>query len=334
MKQPIHRTLAVLLGILIALSFSSCRREAPPAPAKPVDAKPPHASAVSIGTFSKAYGNLPYYVARHFRWFETDPAFAGTTVRYAEFNDRPSISDAFSAGTLQILFSGDAPALLCRAQGNDIRAVAVSGNAQQEIVIPPDSAIRSVTDLRTKKVGILQATSSHYALLKILRANGLVEKDVQLAFMSPPEARVAFESGRIDAWAVWAPFVEQEQAAGKGRVLVGGDALINSVMSVSNAYRQSNAPQVNAAAAIVEKAKRWMVDHPDEAQRIAAEQLGLDPKVVSLAWPKFNWRAQLDDSLITDLQAKIDFLATSDKTRQGKSFDVRRDYVSIPPLSH
>jgi sulfonate transport system substrate-binding protein len=316
--------LSTVLVLLTAISLTTCRKEAasvtpPPAPRK--------TGTITIGTFSKAYGNLPFYVARHFRWFESDPALAAVTIKYVEYNDRPSISDALSSGQLQVLFSGDAPALLCRAQGNDIRAVMVSGNAEQEIVVAPDGPIQTVRDLRRKKIGVLQATSSHYALLKILRAHGMKESDVSLSFLNPTEARVAFESNRIDAWAVWAPFVEQEQASGKGRPVIGGDALINSLMSVSTDYSKTNEPAVRAIAAAVARAKQWMIGHPAEAQRIAAEQLGLDAKVVALAWPKFNWSATLDDGLISDLQAKIDFLAASDKTRQGKTFDVRTAYV-------
>ena len=314
-------TLLLAIGGGAALRFIACSSGRQGKLVKP--------ATFTIGTFSKAYGNLPYYVARHFRWFETDPSLAGVTIRYVEYNDRPAISDAFSAGALQVLFSGDAPALLCRAQGNDIRAVGVSGNAEQEIVVRPDSPIRTVPDLRGKKLVVLQATSSHYALLKILRANGMNEADIKMSFMSPAEARTAFETKRVDAWAVWAPFVEQEQASGVGRVVVGGDALINSLVSVSSELISNNDPMARAIVSSVERAKQWMIANPDQAESIAAEQLGLDPKVVALAWPKFNWAAQLDDNIANDLQAKVDFLASLDKTRQGKTIDVRRDFIDL-----
>ncbi len=286
-------------------------------------------TSLTIGTFSKAYGNLPYYVARHFKWFEDDPALAGVTIKYVEYNDRPSISDAFSTGTLQVLFSGDAPALLCRAQGNDIRAVAVSGNAEQEVVLHPGSAIKTVSNLAGKTLAVQQATSSHYALLKILKANNMGETDVNIVYMTPAEARVAFETKKIDAWAVWAPFVEQQQAAGSGDALVGGDALINSLMSLSNDLIQNHESAARSLVTSIQRAKTWMVSHPQEAQQIAVQELGLDPKVVALAWPKFKWSVQLDDNIASDLQAKIDFLASLDKTRQSKSMDVRGHYVDV-----
>lgn len=288
---------------------------------------PPARETITVGTFSKAYGNLPFYVARHLRWFENDTALRNADVRYVEFNDRPAINDALSKGSLQVLFSGDAPALLTRAQGAQIRALAVSGSAQQELVVPPGSRVQRFQDLKGKRVAVLQATSSHYALLKLLSASGLKEKDVRLIFLSPPEARTAFESGQVDAWAVWAPFIEQEQANGKGRVLAGSDALINSLMSVSDDFIAVHPAEAKAIVAIIQKAKTWMVLHPDSTRAIAADQLSLAPTVVALAWPKFNWQIQLSEDLASDLQEKIDFLASLDKTRQSKTFDVRREYL-------
>lgn len=289
----------------------------------------PKRTTITMGTFSKALGNTPYYVAKHFRWFEDDPNLKGITINYKEFNDRPSISDAFSNGDLQVLFSGDAPAILNRAQGNDVRLIAISGNAAQEILVRTELPINSVADLRDKKLAVQQGTTSQYALLRILRSNGLNESDVQLQYMAAPEARAAFESHDIDAWAVWAPFVEQEQVNGRGRVLPKSEILIHSVMSVSNPFLTQSEPQLRGIVAAIERAKAWMIANPAEAQQIAAEQLGLDPKVVSTAWPKFDWSAHLNDVIIADLQAKADFLAANDKTRNSKTIDVKKDFSDI-----
>lgn len=318
--DTMHRRIerAVVGIVALAIFISGCGQRATPPPTQ-----------ITIGTFSKAYGNLPYYVAKHFNWFESDPALKGVALHYTEYNDRPSISDAFGAGKLQALFSGDAPALLCRAQGNDIRAVVVSGYAEQEVVVRPDSVIKDVSDLKAKRVVVQQATSSHYALLRILKMSGLGESDISLQFMAPAEGRAAFESGQVDAWAVWAPFVEQEQVAGVGRVVVGSNARINSLMSLSEDLIKSQRPIAVALANSIRRAKQWMVANPADAQKIAVEQLALDPKVVVTAWPKFNWQADLDDAMSADLQAKVDFLAAQDKTRQSKSVDVKRDYVDI-----
>lgn len=320
MKRPTRRTV-VGFGVvaIIAASFLIWRYALTPRPKKLTN--------VTIATFSKALGNSPYHVAKHFRWFEESSALHGVTITYKEYNDRPAISDAFSRRDLQVLFSAEVPSILCRAQGNDIRIVALSANVGQSILVRNDGPLQEVADLRGKTLAVLQGTSSHYGLLKILKAHGLREDDIQLQYMGAAEARVAFESGKLDAWAVWAPFVEQQEVSGKGRLITGGDAMINSVMSVSAPFLKEHPEAARAIVAAIERAKKWIADNPAEAQRIAAEELGLDPRVVAKAWPKHNWTAALDERVITDIQEKATFMAQQDKTRQSKALDVRKELV-------
>ena len=288
---------------------------------------------VTLATFSKALGNSPYHIAKHFKWFEEDPRLQGVNVVYKEYNDRPTISDALSGGELQVLFSAEVPSILCRAQGNDTRIVAVSATVSQDILVQKDGPIRTVPELRGKKLAVLQGTSSQFCLLKILKANGMSEKDVDLRYISPAEAKVQFEQGKLDGWAVWAPFVEQQEVAGRGRSVPGGVATINSVMTVSTPFLLKHEPAAQAVADAVLRAKKWIVANPEEAQRIIAQELGLDPAVVKAAWLKHNWAATLDEKLIDDIQEKATFLADADLTRKSKKLDVRTELINLRLLS-
>jgi len=282
---------------------------------------------IVIATFSKAIGNSPYHIAKHFGWFAELPELKGRAIQFKEFNDRTAISDAFSAGDLHVLFCAEVPSLLCRIQGNDIRIVDLSTKVEQSILVPPESTIKGPKDLRGRKVAVLQGTSSHYCLLKILAANGVAERDLDLRYMAANEGKVAFEGGQIDAWAVWAPFVEQQEVSGRGKALSGGDAYINSVMSVAYPVISTEPAVVRALVGTIERAKGWIRENSQEATEIVARDLGLDVEVVRLAWPKHDWAATLNAAAIADFQAKADFLAKQDKTRQGKSINVASDAV-------
>lgn len=312
--------LAILLA-LVALPFLSCNRNGGPGATQ--------STTVTLGTFSKALGNSPYHIAKHFNWFEEEPSLKGAKITYTEYNDRPSISDAFSKGDLQGLFSAEVPSILCRAQGDDTRIVALSANVSQSILVRSDLPYKTVPELRGKSVAVLQGTSSHYGLLKILKAFNLRESDADIRYMPPAEARVAFETNKIDAWAVWAPFVEEQEVSGKGRLIQGGDAIIDSVMTLSAPFIRAHEAAASAVVSVIQRAKKWIIENPDQAQQIMAEELGLDPKVVKLAWSKHNWAAQLDDANIDDIQQKATFLAEADKTRASKNLDVRKDLIDL-----
>jgi ABC-type nitrate/sulfonate/bicarbonate transport system substrate-binding protein len=123
--------------------------------------------------------------------------------------------------------------------------------------------------------------------------------------------------------------VEQTEIGGKGRVLPGSGALINSVMSMAEPFLRSEPTAAGAIVGSIQKAKVWMVDHPDEAQAIAAKELGLDLAVVQRAWPRFNWRASLTDGdMAADFQAKADFLARSGELRNDETVDVQKQLIN------
>jgi sulfonate transport system substrate-binding protein len=196
-------------------------------------------------------------------------------------------SAAIGAGPW-IDFEAEPPAIIGRAAGVDLKIVGISCSLNQEILIRSDSTIKSFADLRGHKVSVPAGTSSHYNVLAILSAAGLSDADVQLVDMSPPDARNAFETGQVDAWAIWPPWVEQEIVAGKGRVIPGGEARIQSIMSVRESFQKDNPAVVQAAFNVLERTKVWIRDNPNEAQQIVANSLRLDRKVIELAWPKHD----------------------------------------------
>ena len=154
--------------------------------------------------------------------------------------------------------------------------------------------------------------------------------------MPAAEGKVAFETNQVDAWAVWAPFVEQQEVSGKGRVVEGGDELINSVMTISEPFMKTDENTARAIVSVIQRAKKWIVENPDEAQNIMAQELGLDLQVVKKAWGKHNWAGQLDEKIINNIQEKATFLAAADKTRSGKTLDVRTELIDLrfnPPMS-
>ncbi len=321
------------LPILVALSllfpvFSGCQKTAPDTgEPKGRSSSPAQTSTITMGTFSKALGNMPYHVAKHLGWFQSELGLKGVTFQFKEYGERPLISDAFSKKELQILFSAEVPVIFNRAQGDDVRIVAVSATAEQDILVRKELPIDSVAGLRGKTIAVQAATSSHYCLLKILKRFGLSEDDVKIKLMDKNAGQAAFETNQVEAWAVWEPWVATEEISGIGKVVPGGGASITSVMTFAGNLIRNDADLAKQIYAIIQRGKKWIQDHPKEAQEIAVKELGLEPKAVALAWPRFTWSTQLDENVITDFQEKASFLAAADKTRQSKEVDVRKDLV-------
>ncbi len=289
---------------------------------------------LTIGTFTKAIAHAPLYAAMHHGWFQEDARLKGVKINYKVYNDRPSISDAFSNKDLHVLFSAEAPQILSRAQGDNIRIVMLTTWAAQEIVVQNEIPATSFSDLHGKSLAVLAGTSSHYGILKLLEANKMTQNDIALKFMSPPEARSAFETGQIDAWAAWAPWVEQQTVPGNGKVLLGGNHIISIVMAYSADLLTD--PNMKTAAlgiaSVILRAKEWVAEHTEEAQRITAQEVGLEMDIVRVAWDKQHWRAQLTEEKIDDIQQKASFLGEAGITRGGKMLDVRQELIDLSVL--
>jgi len=257
---------------------------------------------VKVATFSRAVDYAPLYVAEHLGWLEKD----GVTIEVAEFSDMASIESNLSTGNLDVLFAAAPPVAILRSKGSKLKIEGLSCTLRQEIVVRSVLNASSITDIDGKKIAVMENTSSHYGVLRAFEQSGL--KSPVLEFMVPPQADLAFRNGRVDAWAVWPPFIENIEIEGLGFPIKGGDAIIQSVYATTEKSRLDRDENISFVLKKIEDAKSWMISNPSEAQTIVAEKLGIDRKVIELSWNKHNWGAGLNDDLRKDVTEKINFL--------------------------
>lgn len=263
---------------------------------------------VRIGTFASAVDYAPFYIARKQRLFESAVG-AGTKVDYVEFDSAPAVTEALATNRVDMVFMAEPPALIAAAAGVHCRIVALGASLVQDILVPIDSKIASAADLGGARVGVLAGTSSHYALIKIAKDAGVDPKLIQVIDMAPPDAKAAFESGHLDAWAVWPPFVQQQLVQKTARLLPAGDAAIQSIAVARPGLAEDALAVYSALVAAIGKAKEFIRASPAEAKSIVATEVRVDPEVVELAWPRHDFTATLTQEVIADIQAKADFLA-------------------------
>jgi sulfonate transport system substrate-binding protein len=154
----------------------------------------------------------------------------GYQVVWTEFPSGPPLLEALNVGAIDFGNTGEAPPIFAQAAGAPIQYVAYEPPAPkgEAILVPKDSKIASVSDLKGKKVALNKGSNVHYLLVKALEQAGLKYSDIEPVFLAPADARAAFERGAVDAWVIWDPFQAAAEAATGARTLADGTGIVSN----------------------------------------------------------------------------------------------------------
>jgi sulfonate transport system substrate-binding protein len=134
-------------------------------------------------------------------------------IEWKEFAAAAPPLEALSAGAIETGLVGDAPFTFAAASNVPIKAIAAIRQSQEglAILVPDQSPIRSFEELRGKKIATGRGSIGHQLILAALEAKGWTLNDVQIVFLAPSDAKIAYSQGSVDAWSTWEPYVSQEE---------------------------------------------------------------------------------------------------------------------------
>ena len=210
----------------------------------------------------------------------------GVQVTWAEFTAGPVQLEALNVGSIDFGNVGDAPPIFAQAAGAPLvyAAASVPRPDTEAVLVPKDSPIRSVADLKGKRVAYNKGSNVNYFLVKLLEKHGLQFSDVQSVYLAPADARAAFERGSVDAWVIWDPFLAAAQHTLGARLLADatGVALNRLFYFTSQKYVAQNADVLRLALEAVNAIEHWAQHNPQDAATELAAVLGLDPAIIAL----------------------------------------------------
>jgi sulfonate transport system substrate-binding protein len=163
---------------------------------------PAAASAQSKGMLRigfQKYGTLTILKARG--TLEKRLAEQGIDVKWNEFPAGPQLLEGLNVGSIDFGTVGEAPPIFAQAAGPNLVYVANESAAplSEAIVVPKGSTLKSVAELKGKKVVLNKGSNVHYLLVRALEKAGLDYKDIDVVYLPPADARAAFERGSVDA---------------------------------------------------------------------------------------------------------------------------------------
>lgn len=250
-------------------------------------------------------------VARQQGVIEKRLASQGTKVQWVEFQAGPPLLEALSAGSIDFGYTGDAPPIFNQAAGGNLVYVAASAPSGdgEAILVKEDSPIRSVADLKGKKIAFGRGTSAHNLLIAALEKAGLTFADITPAYLTPADAGSAFANDSIDAWSIWDPYFAVAQARSKTRVLAtSGQTLDVSAYFLANkTFADKHPGVVVSALSALSEAAAWAEGHRDEVAQALATVTGIPFAIQKTAADRTQFGVRpLSDPILANQQATAD----------------------------
>jgi len=205
--------------------------------------------------------------------------FAGSKIQWIEFPAGPQLLEALAVGGLDIGLTGDSPPVFAQAAGKDLRYVGAEPPKPRSsaILVKEGSPIRTLADLKGKKIALQKGSSAHYLLVAAVAKAGLQWGDITPIYLPPSDARAAFERDSVDAWAIWDPFYAATEIDVKTRLLHNGEGLSsnNSFYLASSAFTQNHPQVLLAIFEELTQADAYLHANKKEAAQLLADFSGL-----------------------------------------------------------
>ncbi|KIU44879.1 MULTISPECIES: sulfonate ABC transporter substrate-binding protein [Bradyrhizobium] len=228
----------------------------------------------------------------------------GISVKWVEFSSGPPMMEAMNVGSVDYGAVGDSPPIFAQAAGAAIVYAAaqpiINGSG---ILVPQNSAIRTIADLKGKRVGFTKGSSAHNVVIQTLEKAGLTYDDITPVYLTPPDAGPAFANGGIDAWAIWDPYFAIAETKQNGRILIN-----TSEVTKTNAFYIANRDFATKRGALLQQVvdvttstAAWAQAHPDEVARSLAAVTGvpLDIQTIAARRAGFSVGPVTDDVIAT-----------------------------------
>jgi sulfonate transport system substrate-binding protein len=208
----------------------------------------------------------------------------GLSVRWNQFPAGPQLLEALNAGQLDLGHTGETPPISAQAAGAPLLYVASSPpNPKGEaILVPKDSPIKKIADLKGKKVAMNKGSNVHYLVVQALEKNQLKYEDIKPVFLPPADARAAFERKKVDAWAIWDPyFASAEQATG-ARILTDATDIVENreFIFASQEFAKKYPDRLKVVLQEIDKIDEWAEPKPREVAEILSPLIGIDAGVL------------------------------------------------------
>ena len=243
-------------------------------------------------------------IARQQAVLEQHFAAQGIGVKWVEFSSGPPMMEAMNVGAVDYGAVGDSPPVFAQSAGaNIVYAAGQPITNGQGILVQANSPIRTIAELKGKRIGFTKGSSAHNIVLQTLEKAGLAYADITPVYLTPPDAGPAFVNGGIDAWAIWDPYFAIGETKQNGRILVNAAEITktNSFFIANRDFAKDHGALLQQIVDVTTTVGKWAETHRGEVAQALSAVTGvpLDIQTVAARRSAFAVGPVTDDIIAT-----------------------------------
>ena len=243
-------------------------------------------------------------------WFEQRLG-PNVAIQWFTYNAGPSAMEAVFAGSLDLTYVGQGPALNAhlRSDGQEVRVIAGAATGGAALIVRPNGVIKNPADFRGRTIATPQLGNTQDISCRAwLKAQGFkvtqLGGEVKVLPVANPDQLGAFQSKQVDA--VWTiePWVTRLEREAKGRVFLE-DKQVQTTWLVSSAkFLEQKRELAKKIVAANRELTQWIQDHPQDAQQILATELkeetkgAIPPEAIAQAWTRIHFTTEISPELL------------------------------------
>jgi sulfonate transport system substrate-binding protein len=235
----------------------------------------------------------------------------GVGVKWVEFPAGPQLLEGLNVGAVDIGFVGEAPPIFAQAAGARFYYIGHDPAAPkaEALLVPKDSPLKSIAELKGRKVALNKGSNVHYLLVQLLEKNGLKLADITPVYLPPADARAAFESGSVAAWVIWDPFTAAAEKQLGARVLADATGLASNHQFYlgERGYVEKNPQVIRAVFEDAQEKGHWLKANVHAAAEQIAPLQGLPVDIVEASLRRYEFGVRpLSDAVVAEQQKIAD----------------------------
>lgn len=295
-----RRLRAIVLLLLLTLAATACGGGGDEPAAQTGDSTPQKQYKIKVGTLRQPHLFAPAFYGKFLP--------SNVTMETVLFANSTEIKTAVVTGSVDFAVTGITAALEGAAQDEPFRVLASAADGASAIVAKSNKGIRTVQDLKGKKIGYVAGSAQDILLRLTLRDAGIdADKDVELVKVGFADMANALDRGDIDAFSGAETGPSDAITRGVGQLVVRPYETkmksINIVFGTSQAMIDKDPELVRIMVDVHAKATDFMKDNPAEWADGVVKAYSFQPQSLAMAITNIQLRWGIDAAYME--QAKV-----------------------------